>query len=141
KWTQTQLDVYDLMKGKDWGPRWQELIDAVVKFEESQKWECGSFDRNRTKLRPQEIGQWMKEHRRSGDYEKLLPGFGERLLEWWRAIGPDYRRAPPELEADEVWEPPRYVQGSPDWNWVDWIWSRVAGGNGMLLVVLALTWW
>jgi hypothetical protein len=42
-------------------------------------------------MRPEEIGTWMKEHRKPGDNHKILPKFGERMLAWWRDIGLAFR--------------------------------------------------
>jgi hypothetical protein len=132
-----QVDVYELMMKKDWGPTWKELIDAVVEFEESQAWYDASLPRS--EIRPEEIGAWMKEHRKPGDNNKILPNFGERLLAWWRNIGPEFRREPrPEdLAEGEQW-PPQSMTG---WEWQDWMGLRSSGNNGIILAVQALTWW
>ncbi|KAJ7917984.1 hypothetical protein B0H13DRAFT_1447508, partial [Mycena leptocephala] len=119
------------------GPRWGKLIDAMVAFEESQVWYDGSLARS--DLRPEEIGIWMKEHRKAGDNNKILPDFGGRLLAWWRKIGPEFRQGerPEELDESEEWPP----QSKTGWDWTDWMGVRASGNNGVILVVQALTWW
>ncbi|KAJ7657835.1 hypothetical protein DFH06DRAFT_906719, partial [Mycena polygramma] len=115
------------------GPRFSHLIDAVVAFEESQLWREG--DLPRSNVRPEEIAQWMKEHRKGGDYNKLKPAFGERVVAWWRSINPAFR------ERDDLIGEPWPLEPKSGWTWSDWCGLRESGNNGILLVVQALTWW
>ncbi|KAJ7186260.1 hypothetical protein B0H12DRAFT_989392, partial [Mycena haematopus] len=120
------------------GPRWKALVEAMVVYEASQLW--GDSALPRSSLRPEEIATWMKEHRKAGDFEKIKPNFGERVLAWWRDIGPAFRAGPrPEgLGEDEQW-PPRPKKGDEPPG--AWTMLRSSGDNGILLVVQALTWW
>ncbi|KAJ6499645.1 hypothetical protein C8R47DRAFT_971458 [Mycena vitilis] len=133
-WSKTLTDVYALMMEKQWGPRFSHLIDVVVAFEESQLWREG--DLPRSNARPEEIGQWMKEHRKAGDYHKLKPAFGERVVAWWRSINPGFREGH-DTPVGEPWP----LEPKSGWTWSDWCELRESGNNGMLLVVLTLIWW
>ncbi|KAJ7922764.1 hypothetical protein B0H13DRAFT_1865601 [Mycena leptocephala] len=95
--------------------------------------------RGLTRLLGREIAVWMKEHRRAGDNDKILPDFGERLLAWWRKIGPEFRQTPrPEdLAEGEQWPP----QSKTGWEWDEWMGLCASGNNGVVLAVQALTWW
>ncbi|KAF7372681.1 hypothetical protein MVEN_00131400 [Mycena venus] len=136
-WSKTLRDLYDLMIEKAWGPRFKELIHALVAFEESTLWD--ESPPLPSAHRPEEIATWMKEHRKAGDFSKLKPNFGERLLTWWRKIGPESRRGPKPIDwpEDEIW-PPRSLTGS-DTDELEAF--RRTGNNGMVLIVQALTWW
>ncbi|KAJ7812565.1 hypothetical protein B0H14DRAFT_3478733 [Mycena olivaceomarginata] len=105
RWTETQVDVHDLMITKQWGPRWKDLIEVMVQFEGSLLWHDDSLPRSA--MRPEEIRTWMKEHRKPDDNYKILPKFRERMLAWWRDIGLTFRQEPqPEtLAEDEEWPP------------------------------------
>ncbi|KAJ7186596.1 hypothetical protein C8R46DRAFT_1206600 [Mycena filopes] len=132
KWTKTQRGAYKLMQEKEgWGPRWTELIGAMLAFEESRLWETDGQLRP-SHIRPEEYKVWMKEHRTAGDFNKVQAGFGERMLEWWRLVGPMGRGLPkPEgMGEEEAW-PVRSA----------WACLRQGGDNGVLLVILGLIWW
>jgi hypothetical protein len=122
---------------KAWGPRFKELIHALVAFEASTVWE--ESPPLPSAHRPEEIATWMKEHRKAGDFSKLKPNFGERVLTWWREIGPESRQGPKPVDwpQDEVW-PPRSLTGC-DTEELEAL--RRTGNNGMVLIVQALTWW
>ncbi|KAJ7433755.1 hypothetical protein B0H11DRAFT_2259129 [Mycena galericulata] len=133
-WSEALKNAYDYLASKtDWGPRWKELIEAVVEFEKSLLHMEGRLP---PEERPDEIAQWMKEHRPDGDYP-VDDDFGKRLLGWWRGIGPVYRRKPrpADLPADDPWLP------KAKWDWVLWCRTRKGGGNGMMLVARAVAWW
>ncbi|KAJ7315624.1 hypothetical protein DFH08DRAFT_623667, partial [Mycena albidolilacea] len=119
------------------GPCFKELMATIVAFEESTMWEgCVLPSSN---MRPVEIGQWMKEHRKPGDNNKLEPDFGPRLMAWWINIGPEFRKGerPAGYPEDEQW-PPQSTEGRDP---KEFECLRRTGQNGILLVVLALTWW
>ncbi|KAJ7173831.1 hypothetical protein C8R46DRAFT_1215745 [Mycena filopes] len=130
-WTKTQKGAYKLMKGKVWGPKWTELIGAMLAFEESCLWDADGQLRP-SHIRPVKFKTWMKEHRTAGDFNKVQAGFGERMLEWWRVVGPMGRNLPKPDGFDEkdAW-PARSA----------WACLRQGGDNGVLLVLLGLTWW
>lgn len=136
-WSKMQRDVHSLMSTKAWGPRWEELMVAVVAFEESTMWDENALPVS--SLRPCEIGQWMKEHRKFGDNNKLESNFGERLTAWWYDIGPEYRKGqrPASYPENEQW-PPQSTEGRER---EEFACVRRSGTNGLLLVILALTWW
>ncbi|KAF8200625.1 hypothetical protein K438DRAFT_1758827 [Mycena galopus ATCC 62051] len=138
RWVRTQLDLCEMMGEKEWGPRWRALREAVVQYKASQLWRDSPLLRSR--LRPEEIATWMKEHRKAGDFEKLKPNIAGRMLAWWRDIGPSFRSesCPEDLAEDQEW-PPRPARGQEPAG--AWTMLRTSGNNGMLLVVQALTWW
>ncbi|KAJ7225297.1 hypothetical protein GGX14DRAFT_386214 [Mycena pura] len=114
-WGSGQKDLYGLMIRKSWGVRWEQLIEAMCDFEASKLW---WDDRYLTNLeRPHEIGQWMKEHRKAIDYP-VDDDFGERLLAWWRACGPEWRRGPRPADVSEDQEWP--LQDNTVWGLVWW---------------------
>ncbi|KAJ7758972.1 hypothetical protein DFH07DRAFT_772308 [Mycena maculata] len=118
-WSKALRTALPYMAGKNRGPQWVELTEAMV-----------------------EIGQWMKEHRKTGDYP-VGEGFGRRLLVWWRDIGPEWRKQPrpDDLLEDQEWSEKTSWQEDTAVRWVDWYPLRKSGPNGMILVALALTWW
>ncbi|KAJ7248271.1 hypothetical protein B0H12DRAFT_1072714 [Mycena haematopus] len=137
-WSETQRDLYKVMQQKQWGSRYKDLIEAMVVYEESRLWNDGNLPRS--SLRPEEIATWMKEHRKAGDFEKLKPNFGERMLAWWLAIGPGFRAGPrPEGVGEDLQWPPRPKKGEEPPG--AWTMMAASGDNGMVLVVQALTWW
>ncbi|KAJ7824326.1 hypothetical protein B0H14DRAFT_2229290, partial [Mycena olivaceomarginata] len=121
----------------EWGPRWKGLINAMVKFEESMRWDDNNLPRSQ--VRPEEIAMWMKEHRKRGTTTRYSRTSGERMLRWWRDIGPEYRQKPrPEgLPESEEWPPKTLKAERPG----AWCHLSASENNGMLLVVQALTWW
>jgi hypothetical protein len=105
-----QSDTYSLISTKGWGPRFKELMTTIVALEESTMWEgCILLSSN---MRPVEIGQWMKEHRKPGDNNKLEPDFGPRLMAWWIDIGLEFRKRerPAGYPEGEQW-PPQSTEG------------------------------
>ncbi|KAJ7169313.1 hypothetical protein C8R43DRAFT_876507, partial [Mycena crocata] len=129
------------MQRKDWGPMWQELVDAVILFEESMEQRKGKLPARCG--RPDEIGAWMKDHRKPGDYEKLEAGFGERVVAWWRAIGPVSRsmQRPDSIPENVVWPLRGLHRIADEYRPAEWANIRQSGDNGILLVVQALMWW
>ncbi|KAJ7135055.1 hypothetical protein C8R43DRAFT_1132965 [Mycena crocata] len=135
-WTETQINVCDLMATKDWGTRWKDLTEEVC----DDPW--GKLLQVAPGERPSEIAAWMKDHRKPRDYTKLEANFGDRLTHWWYQIGPVYRRGPPpEDHPDGERWPPRVHQTPCSTFWLDWNMLRQGGNNGMLLVVQCLMWW
>ncbi|KAJ7439841.1 hypothetical protein FB451DRAFT_1191917 [Mycena latifolia] len=136
-WSATLINLHKLMSAKEWGPRWQELKDALVAFEESLLHDNGGRLPLST-YRPQEYKDWMQQHRTGEDFV-VSEEFGNELLEWWRDIGPKDRAMPcPEgLGEEEEW----LLREDPARAWVDWTGLRVRGDNGVILVVLGLMWW
>ncbi|KAJ7756677.1 hypothetical protein B0H16DRAFT_1314918, partial [Mycena metata] len=119
---------------KPWGEFWTALLAALVKFEWSH---FHVEERGRLvvgKSRPDEFHQWIKEHRVYDDY-KLNQGFGERLLAWWKELGPKNQWAGVEAGADL---PADFRNCSA---WATWGRVNVPGRNGLLLIVLGLAWW
>ncbi|KAJ7181655.1 hypothetical protein C8R43DRAFT_941468 [Mycena crocata] len=144
RWTQTQLDVVEMMQSKVWGARWKALLAAVITFEESVLWAQGKLPRS--SCRPSEIAAWMKDRRKAGDYKDAKnwkADFGERFMAWWRDIGPASRQGerPSSLPADQPWPRRGAHEDAEDFVWSEWEGIRVGGDNGMLLVVQAFTWW
>ncbi|KAJ7880191.1 hypothetical protein B0H13DRAFT_1630480, partial [Mycena leptocephala] len=123
------VQAHEYFTKKQWGPVWTGLVAALVQYEWSHY-----HDEDRGRLgadsRPVEIPQWMKEHRVYDDYD-LQPDFGERLLAWWKDLGPRRR-----------WKDLETAKPSRDKNeWVDWGRLDVSGRNGPLLLVVGLAWW
>ncbi|KAJ6527218.1 hypothetical protein DFH09DRAFT_1328182 [Mycena vulgaris] len=125
------------MSAKDWGGRWAELAQALVSFEESLM-HNGTGALPRSGCRPGDIAEWMKRHC-TGDDFVVGKGFGEGLLAWWLDIGPRDRVGPRPDELAEGVEWP--LRANSERAWVDWCRVRVGGNNGVILVVLGLTWW
>ncbi|KAJ7604328.1 hypothetical protein FB45DRAFT_696033, partial [Roridomyces roridus] len=115
-------DLWKYVGSKQWGPRWDTLLSLAVEFEGRWKSQAGGIP---TACRPEEVGQWMKEHRKPVD-KGLKPEFGQRMLRWWRTIGPTSRRELPG--------------GSPV-TWMDWDNIRRSGTNGVMMLVRATAWW
>ncbi|KAJ7180065.1 hypothetical protein C8R43DRAFT_1117413 [Mycena crocata] len=145
RWSQTELDVVELMESKAWGARWVELIAAAIAFEESLLWAKGLLPRS--SVRPTEVAAWIKDHRKPGDFTDVKnswkANFGERFIAWWHDIRPESRNAerPTSVAADQPWPPCGAYQDPNEFSWSDWSKLRQSGGNGMLLVVQAFTWW
>ncbi|KAJ7788351.1 hypothetical protein B0H13DRAFT_2395055 [Mycena leptocephala] len=93
EWGAHLIGAHAYLSEKEWGPRWKNLLAKLVHFE----W---AHFHNEDGLalsaggRPAEIGQWMKEHRRWLDQplqEAEHGQFGLRILEYWKAQGPQDR--------------------------------------------------
>ncbi|KAJ7078701.1 hypothetical protein B0H15DRAFT_804724 [Mycena belliarum] len=131
-WCDTLVNLHKLMGSKDWGPRWVELGERIVAFELSLFYVDGGRLKI-TQSRPAEYAKWMKEHR-TGDDFPVAADFDGRLLQWWYDIGPVNRV---DLAEGEEWT--RKERQERDW--VAWSRLRVGGNNGVILVLLGLTWW
>ncbi|KAJ7795990.1 hypothetical protein B0H14DRAFT_2620397 [Mycena olivaceomarginata] len=127
RWSETQMDIHNLMVKKKWGPRWKELIKAVIAYKESIFWHDTILPRSR--LHPGEIGTWMKEHQKAGNFNKILP----------KDIGPAFRQGPrPEgLAETEEWPPKTKAEETPG----AWCMLQASGNNGFILAVRVLMWW
>lgn len=104
---------------RTWGKRWDDCVAAFVEFQRG--W---GFPDNEdafppsTKLRPPEVGSWMKGGQRLGQVKVSDPVlFGEQFQVWWTSLQP--------------------AAESPD-NWGS---LQKAGRNGFLLFMFALLWW
>ncbi|KAJ6514722.1 hypothetical protein DFH09DRAFT_1099445 [Mycena vulgaris] len=137
RWCKMLVNLPRLMSAKDWGGRGAELAQALVSFEESLMHNrTGALPRSG--CRPGDIAEWMKRHR-TGDDFAVGKGFGEGLLAWWLDIRPRDRVGPRLDKLAEGVEWP--LRANPERAWVDWCRVRVGGDNGVILVVLGLTWW
>ncbi|KAJ7885146.1 hypothetical protein B0H14DRAFT_2564089 [Mycena olivaceomarginata] len=90
EWSESLVEAHAYLSGKNWGPHWTALLDALVKHEWSfhHPEEDGKLPKLRS--RPDAYEQWMKEHRLMQDYG--IPGdFGDALFDWWKELGPPTR--------------------------------------------------
>ena len=135
-------------------PRWEDLIDAWVKFEVALGLEvrngrvrtCRSYvdyaltilqdkdNRLPVKGRPKEVGTWIADRR---DYGRMpyftntqAKAYGATWKRWWCALQPEWR----DLSA---W-PPLNTGAGPK---ADWSALTVGGPNGIFLPLMALSWW
>ncbi|KAJ7018072.1 hypothetical protein C8F04DRAFT_898490, partial [Mycena alexandri] len=134
EWSTTLTAAHAYLTTKGWGLLWTGIVDALVKFEWSHYHmeECGRLP---TGTRPEEFAQWMKEHRIYGDF-RLGAGFGERLLAWWKDLGPDERWD--GVDAETLPHAFRQLEAWPSHRWVR---LDASGRSGMVLLVLGLAWW
>jgi hypothetical protein len=130
------IGAHAYLSGKQWGVRWQNLLAKLVHYDWAHFHNEDGQGLN-APGRPVEIGQWMKEHCRWVD-QPLMEGegapFRERMLEYWKGLGPQDRwddLAPgtmpkQELAAGEV---------------IYWGRANHSGRNRVGMMVLALAWW
>ncbi|KAJ7874251.1 hypothetical protein B0H13DRAFT_2348660 [Mycena leptocephala] len=88
-WPLELISLHAYLSEKTWGADWTYLIQQLVYFQ----WAHDFFDNGfplSSSNRPAEIAQWMKEHRLMGDYA-VGADFDQRLLGWWKALGPSGR--------------------------------------------------
>ncbi|KAK6977464.1 hypothetical protein R3P38DRAFT_2581825 [Favolaschia claudopus] len=130
EWTSNFTEVYTYLASKNWGEDWKALLAALVHFEWSYYNHDDVYKIEAINSRPAEIAEWMKKHRVLDDYA-LKRNFGERLLEWWKEVGPRDRWDSVEGLADA----PRDEKDD------DWDRATRAGRNGLQLFALALAWW
>ncbi|KAJ7708876.1 hypothetical protein B0H17DRAFT_1124670 [Mycena rosella] len=110
-WCESLDDLHKLMMSKEWGPHWKDLTDVIVAYEELLMHRDSSRFQSST-CRPAEYVDWMKHHRPTGDWT-VSPSFGKEMLDWWRDIG----------------------------LLMEWVSLHILGTNGMILVILRLSWW
>lgn len=166
KWPQYMVDArrYLLYKPDDgtftvprgWGKGWEECVDAFVEFQKSQGFPVSSlvFEWARLRrltliekdqgpnypamndVRPAEISMWMKNHRRWTDIPiKDISVFSKAWWVWWTALQPQTRTPDASCEIDGTMALP-----APSFD-MDWTNLRKPGRNGLLLIMLALSWW
>ncbi|KAF8121498.1 hypothetical protein K438DRAFT_1885388 [Mycena galopus ATCC 62051] len=135
EWSPNFREVYAYLSQKNWGEGWKKILAALIYYEWSHFFEDDIDKIVRIRCRPSEIGQWMKKHRAIGDFvlDPKLPPFGERLLEWWKEVGPQGR-----WDLVGTREEPKTEQ-----NFARCEWSHAGrfGRNGIQLFILALAWW
>jgi hypothetical protein len=131
-WPLELISLHAYLSEKTWGADWTYLIQQLVYFQ----WAHDFFDNGfplSSSNRPAEIAQWMKEHRLMGDYA-VGADFDQRLLGWWKALGPSGR-----------WDENLPESGWPstcdeDHDTEGWSSAHRSGRNGIQLFVLVLTW-
>lgn len=80
-------------------------------------------------IRPTEISMWMKNHRRWTDIPiKDVNVFSKAWWVWWTSLQPETR-----ISDDGTMAAPSVG--------MDWTNLRKPGKNGLLLIMLALSWW
>ncbi|KAJ7609858.1 hypothetical protein FB45DRAFT_1038329 [Roridomyces roridus] len=143
-WSDDLKDLWKYVGSKQWGPRWDTLLSLAVEFEGRWKSQAGGIP---TACRPEEVGQWMKEHRKPVD-KGLKPEFGQRMLRWWRTIGPTSRRELPGGGVVRPFMPEHQAALRTSWKtpgspvtWMDWDDIRRSGTNGVMMLVRATAWW
>ncbi|KAJ7620520.1 hypothetical protein DFH06DRAFT_1341645 [Mycena polygramma] len=138
EWAPALLDVHKYLAGKNWGPRWKVLVEALVEFEWAHHHEDVCCFKLPKEDRPGDVGQWFKEHRPMTDFrvagaDGKADEFGQQLFAWWKELGPLRRWT--DVASGE-W---------PDttaWDKHDG-WERMArhGKNGVMLVLQCFAWW
>ncbi|KAJ7605012.1 hypothetical protein FB45DRAFT_1149661 [Roridomyces roridus] len=132
-WPSELKSAWEYIGDKHWGPRWDVLLVLMVEFE--KRWAPRADGKplpNPGKIRPKEIGQWQKEHRRPVD-QKLEGGFGARLVEWCATIMPNGQ--------DEALRRRSWKDAGSTVTWEDWAPLRKGGTNGLTMLVRAAAWW
>ncbi|KAJ7153790.1 hypothetical protein C8R46DRAFT_1042168 [Mycena filopes] len=141
-WDPNFVAVYAYLSSKKWGPTWDKLLAALIRFEWSHYFEDDDGKITAITHRPAEIGQWMKRHRLLTDDfpidEKEGP-FGTRLIAWWAELGPKNRWD--EYIAGTNKEAPE--QDGQEYHDRSHLWKQATqpGRNGVQVVILALAWW
>jgi hypothetical protein len=87
EWAPSLLTAHRYLSGKEWGPRWIALLDALTKHEWSFYHQEDDGNLPKMRSRPGEYGDWMKEHRLMRDYP-ISDDFGNELFQWWKELGP-----------------------------------------------------
>ncbi|KAK7048773.1 hypothetical protein R3P38DRAFT_3175027 [Favolaschia claudopus] len=137
EWSKSLVLAHAYLSGKDWGPRWTKLLDALVQHEWSFRHPEDDGNLPKGAVRPQEFANWFKEHRVYDDYP-VSANFGEELLAWWKYLGPGTRWDKVETSADKMETPSRIARAF----WVlDWCKLHKRGRNGPVLLLLGLAWW
>jgi hypothetical protein len=131
------VEAHAYLSGKNWGPRWTALLDALVKHEWSFYHPEEDGKLSKLLSRPEAYEQWMKEHRLMQDYE-IPDNFGDNLFDWWKELGPAARWNDVGDGEGQLKEPGR--TGSNCWS-LHWTKLRKRGRNGPVLLVLGLAWW
>ncbi|KAI0038707.1 hypothetical protein FA95DRAFT_1452982, partial [Auriscalpium vulgare] len=84
-------------------------------------------------VRPEVFAEWLRKKRVytwQPDIEDVAE-YGEGWRKWWISLQPEWR-----CEDAETW-PPLRVEGRES----SWSKLRKGGANGLLTVLIALTWW
>ncbi|KAJ6487493.1 hypothetical protein C8R47DRAFT_1216263 [Mycena vitilis] len=136
EWSPHLIGAYAYLSEKKFGPRWQELVKAMFRFEWAHFYEENSFGMT-ARGRPAEIAQWMKEHRRWVDQplmEEEHGAIGPRFLAYYKAVGPRGRW-------EDVEEGTAATREIAAGDHIHWSLLDVTGRNGQSLLVLTLAWW
>ncbi|KAJ7170321.1 hypothetical protein C8R43DRAFT_820449, partial [Mycena crocata] len=139
EWAEGLRSAHAYLSEKDWGAKWQALLTSTINFERSHGHVNAPTEQKTLQynLRPWEIPQWMKEHRRPVDFDvsdSKEGEFGERMLAWWKSMS-GLRR----FDKEKVGE--GGFPDATDLGAIDWIKVDVPGRNGVLTIVLGLAWW
>ncbi|KAJ7722144.1 hypothetical protein DFH07DRAFT_972051 [Mycena maculata] len=137
EWADSLVKTHAYLSKKKWGDPWATLLSSLVAFEWSFYHQEEFSKLPKGKCRPEEFAQWMKEHRPVMDYP-LEADFRDRMLDWWKELGPKKRWDNVGKGEGQLKEPPQDTKGT----WCgDWARLRSAGRNGPVLLVLGMAWW
>ena len=124
-------DDVSVVNVRNWGDVWLSCVQNFIEFQQSAGFpDTGLSFPPATKIRPPEIGVWMKNHRLWKDVVILDKGeFGWQWWDWWISLQPGSRTC---TDRNNVALPT-----------VDMDWSnlRKPGKNSFLLIMLSLMWW
>jgi hypothetical protein len=124
-------DDVSVVNARNWGDVWLSCLQNFIEFQRSAGFpDTGLSFPPATKIRPPEIGVWMKNRRLWKDVVILDKGeFGRQWWDWWISLQPGSRTC---TDRNNVALPT-----------VDMDWSnlRKPGKNGFLLIMLSLVWW
>ncbi|KAI0038812.1 hypothetical protein FA95DRAFT_1460952, partial [Auriscalpium vulgare] len=123
-------EAYEKMSACDFGEKWHRLVGIYFSFEISRNFEVRSPLLS-FRYRPDEIGLWIQNARNwKRASVKDATAFAKSWWRWWVSMQPAGRVVDSEAF---VLDPPK--------DDMDWGRLNIAGINGFLSVVAALTWW
>ncbi|KAJ7761165.1 hypothetical protein DFH07DRAFT_957243 [Mycena maculata] len=111
EWADSLVKTHAYLSKKKWGDPWATLLSSLVAFEWSFYHQEEFSKLPKGKCRPEEFAQWMKEHRPVMDYP-LEADFGDRMLDWWKELGPKKRWDNVGEGKGQLKEPPQDTKGT-----------------------------
>ncbi|KAK7016262.1 hypothetical protein R3P38DRAFT_3203083 [Favolaschia claudopus] len=122
-------------EGEQWkagGEKWEGVVAKWWAKEEAASFQ-GPAKGAGTKLRPKQVGAWIKRARTGGPQPTVSDTFGFSVVwwKWWVSINPDWRKRKDggrRMERDTT---------TGDWG----VLQSQTGPNGLLNVLICLRWW
>ncbi|TFK80228.1 hypothetical protein K466DRAFT_504261 [Polyporus arcularius HHB13444] len=128
-WPQWVRQCFDFMEAKQLGSVFMRALEWWTVLERSYNWENGKG--LSVAHRPEEVTEWLKVLRRNTAKSPSIKdevAYAEKWWRWWGGLQPSWR--------------PRGADGRPvvggEGDWAD---LKKPGKNGLLIVLLTLTWW
>ncbi|KAM6491380.1 hypothetical protein JOM56_013154, partial [Amanita muscaria] len=125
----------------DLGEEWRSCVDAWLALEASLDYRAktkGTLPL--TKQRPEEWTKWVSKARHGVRQYQLIPPikdvelFGITCMKWWHKIQPHFRQ-----NGGELLPLSNVTQTEADDD--PWATLRKGGPNGLIVVILLLSWW